>query len=484
MLTIRELTTGYLIPKMKNFRYFKLENHFTVKNVHTQERDPYGIIEDENFYRIPKINEEDLCRLINVDFTVEKLPPTPNTNLSVNMIMKNPPKDKIQEEVINNVVNSYRNGESRVIVSLPTGQGKTYVATNIISKLNTPTFIFVKSVTLRDQWYESFMKHSNLRQIAIVTGSADLFKLLEGDYKYDVIVSTHSSVQSFIKTVGMRDFNKLLIKHGIGCKVYDEFDLENDSMWKVDTHTNTKYNLYLSATDYKSHHQNKVFQSIFGWIPNYGKEYGIKPDRNALFVVYNSKPTRQEFGRCHRYTATGSTFDYHKYHEYIVKKGSYVPGLTRVWNNIIKDRFYNKQDYLKTVFFIGRKVTAEDFRNSISELFGVDKKYISILNSDTPDKDKEDAKKSKLIISTSDSLGRGVDLNGLDVVVDLETRASLSKTTQVVGRVSRSGMKNVGTYICFVDTAFPTVLRNYQHKINIDFYDDMFTSIKIMELKG
>lgn len=483
MLEIKELSTGYIIPIMKNYRYFKLENFFTAYNHRTKESDTYGLIEENEVIRIPKIDLEKLASLFEIEFSVTKIPTFPMGKLSITPVMKNQPKNDIQKEVISNVVKAFENKEERVIVSLPTGQGKTYVATNIISKLNTPTLILVKSVDLRDQWVKSFYTHSNIRNILPVKGSSDLVSLLENGMNYDVIITTHRSLQNFIETVGVKNFNRLLLIQKIGLKIYDEFDLETDSTFKIETHTNVANTLYLSATDYKSPNYNKVFQAVYGHLSNFGKEYGIKPDRNALFVLYNSRPTKSQWGRCHRYTIDGPMLDYHKYHEYCVTSGTYIPGMKVIWEKIIKNKYYNKEDYLKTVFFIGRKVTAEKFRKSISQIFGIPEKAISILNSDTPDKDREKAKNYKLIVSTSDSMGRGIDLKNLDVIVDLETRASLSKTTQVVGRVSRTGMKNVGIYINFIDYAFPTVIRNFERKIDSNFYDEMFTNIKTMDLR-
>ena len=106
---------------------------------------------------------------------------------------------------------------------------------------------------------------------------------------------------------------------------------------------------------------------------------------------------------------------------------------------------------------------------------------ISILNSDVAKKDRENAMSKKIIISTSDSLGRGIDLKGLDTVVDLETRNSKSETVQVIGRVSRTGMTNVGTYIQLIDIAFETVKRNFETKMKYHFFDDHFTDMKVKE---
>ena len=486
MIQIKSLTTGYILPKVNNFTYYGVENFFTAYNAHTKERDPFGIIETDKAIRIPKISEEQLSNLIRTEFEITEIPAMTPGVLQSKMVMKNQPKDQIQAEVIQNVITSYEQGHNRVVISLPTGQGKTYVATNIISQLNTPTLILVKNIELRNQWLKSFYTHSTLKNIVVCQGSSDFNAIEETKIKYDCIITTHRTLQNYINQTedGMRRFNTLLLEQGIGLKIYDEFDLEASSTFRIETHTSIKYTLYLSATDYKSPNCNKVFQAVYGYLPNFGKEYGIKPDRNALFVLYTSKPDRKTYGSVHRYTRDGFTFDYHKYHAMVVTKKTYESGLKLVWDKIIKKSYENKDYKLKTVFFIGRKVTAEQFRQDLIKLTGVDYKDTSILNSDTPKPDRDKAMTKKIIISTSDSLGRGIDLKDLDIVVDFETRASLSKTTQVVGRVSRSGAKFPGTYISFVDTSFETVVRNYNHKIESGFYESMFTNIKTVTVNN
>ena len=51
----------------------------------------------------------------------------------------------------------------------------------------------------------------------------------------------------------------------------------------------------------------------------------------------------------------------------------------------------------------------------------------------------------------------------------------------MIGRVSRTGMTNVGTYIQLIDTAFETVNRNFETKMKYDFFDDHFTDMKVKE---
>ena len=192
--------------------------------------------------------------------------------------------------------------------------------------------------------------------------------------------------------------------------------------------------------------------------------------------MYKSNPTKAEFGRCFQYTPNGPEFSYTKFHEYVVLKKAFIPKLEELWRDFIKKRYDNK---LKTVFFIGRKTTAKSFAKILSEITGVPLDKIGIFNSDVSIEDRRIARDKLLIVSTSVSMGRGVDLEGLDTVVDFETRASMSTTSQVIGRVSRTGMKTVGTYIQFVDVSFPVVKRNYSIKMKRNAFEQFFTDIKV-----
>lgn len=451
-------------------------------NYFTQAYEPYAYKSYATHYRamkIPKgllVNSLRECGLKAKIVKSENFPYDECTPFK----MKNEPLNDLQKTVISEVLQYFENNEDkRAIISLKTGQGKTYVATNIIHKLKVKALIMVKSNELKKQWLESFATHTTCKNVMAVERVQDLVDLLEAKDTPDIIVCTHRSMSIFMNDLGSKKFGELLLNIGIGIKVFDEFDLENASMFAMDMASSIKYNLYLSATDYKSSRSdNLVFKRIFLNVFNIGKEFDPGIKRNALFILYKSNPSRQEYGKCMQYSPSGMTFSYPKYHEYIVNKLPIKDQLKELWDNFISKRYNEK---LKTVFFIGRKTTAGIFKEKLADLFEIKANKIGILNSDTPKKEREEAKSKYLIVSTSNSLGRGIDLKGLDTVVDLETRNSRSATNQVIGRVSRKGMKNVGTYIQFVDMSFPTVARNYNSKMDKGFFEEFFSNIKVKD---
>ncbi len=482
-IVVQEYSTFFKVPKIDGIYYSEFTRVLSIANYFTGDYEPYGYQITKNFYRCMKIPKGILINALRecgLKANIVRQPDIPYADLSKPYNMKNEPIDDIQKNVIAEVVDTFKSGDTRAIVSLKTGKGKTYVATNIIHKLRVKALIMVKTVELRNQWLESFRKHTDIKNIWVIENTSELEELItDNKFNPDVIVCTHKSMALFIDKVGAKGFGYMLAKLGIGIKVYDEFDLENASMFNMDMLSSIRYNLYLSATDYKSSEDaNYVFQKIFKGVHNVGKEYASDTKRNAIFVLFNSYPTSKESAKCMQYGPNGLTFSYAKYHMYAATKFGAGSILKSMWKNFIKPRY---DDKLKTVFFIGRKTTAELFKAKLLEAIDndVDASEISILNSDTPEKDREGAMKKYLIISTSNSLGRGIDLTGLDTIVDFETRNSKSATAQVVGRVSRTGMKNVGTYIQLVDYGFPTVIRNYERKLKGNFFDEFFTDIKI-----
>ena len=478
-IEVLEYATFYKVPKVDGINYYKFRKTFSTTNFHNKTLEPYGYQSFKSHYKCMKIPKGLLVYILKdcgLIAEIKKQPLFPYAKAS-EFRMRNKPINYIQETVISEIYKSYKEGETRGIISLKTGKGKTYVATNLIHKMGLKALIMVKTTELKKQWLESFKKHTTCKNIFVVEKSSDLVSLAESDLlKPDIIICTHKSMTNFIDSCGSKAFTLMLIKLGIGIKVFDEFDLENASMFNMDMNSSTRYTLYLSATDYKSsREENYVFQRIFGSVFNIGKEFNDDTKRNGIFFLYNSSPTKQEYAKCMQYSASGWVFSYQKYHSYLAHKFPIEKPLKELWEKFIKQRFKNK---LKTVFFIGRKTTAKIFKQKLLKVFGLKESDISIWNSDTPKSEIDKVKNKLIIISTSNSLGRGVDLEGLDTVIDIETRNSKSATSQVIGRVSRTGMKNVGTYIQFVDNSFITTKRNYDIKNEKGFFEEFFSDIK------
>ena len=470
---VEEYSTFYKIKKQPTLNLYDLKKALSTRDFMNNVIS-YAYTEYPTMITIPKIDRETLKKNINGDLIFQKMSDMPCKPIKFKMINK--PKDGVQEEVIEKVLENFKT-DNQTIVTLQTGQGKTYIATNIISQLKTKALILVQRDTLRKQWYESFKSHTNCKNVVTLKGTTDLQILLEEDEYYDVYITTHASIRNFINEFGIKNFNLLLLKHGIGIKVYDEFDMETKSMFYLDTHTNIQKTLYLSATDFKSSKSDQaVFKRVFGDMKNIGKEYYKIVDRDAIIYLYNSQPTDKERKKCYRYMyhLRESKFDKQRFHLYQMGKKSLIDIMDLIWKGHIRHKLGKGHRF---IFFIGRIDPAEGFKTFISDRYRYDINNIGIFNSSVSKKDKEKEIQKEIIISTSLSLGRGVDMDKLDTVVDLETRSSKSEFAQVVGRISRTGGVK-GTYIMVVDKAFEEVFNNFRNKK----YKDYFSNIKINDL--
>lgn len=479
-INIIEFSTFYKVPKIPRHDYTALTRLVSTPNFHTQEWLPYGYFEYNTHFRLCKIPEKLLINALKrcgfYDIEVSRSDNFPYQNVNgYNMV--NPPRNELQSKVITKAL-KFLDREERCIVSLQTGKGKTYVATNIISQLKVRALILVKTTGLRDQWIDSFSTHTDLKLkdiYSIETGD-DWYALRENNQlNPQIVIATHKSLSIFIDKIGMSEFTRFMIQEGFGVKVFDEFDLENKSMFTLDTMSSLRYTIYLSATVMKSSKDDdRVFQRIFSDVANVGPEFWERVERNGLFVIYSSNPDKRTYNSLQKWTPKGMMLDYQAYHAYVITHRTYRTPLLEVWNKMIKKRF-ESNEMLKTVFFIGRRGDlAEQFKKDIVKLFNLKDSDVDVLNSNTPKKERQRIlRNSKLIVSTTKSMGRAIDLKGLDIIVDLETRASESETVQTIGRVSRTGMKTVGTYISLVDYSIGTVKDNYLKKINTVYQKEL-----------
>lgn len=481
-INVIEFSTFYKVPKIPGHDYSGLTRLVSTLNFYTEEYEPYGYFEYKTHYRLCKIPEVSLMNgLGRCGFFDPEINRSDNFPIlqadGYNMV--NQPKDELQANVIKKAL-KVLDREERCIISLQTGQGKTYVATNILSHLKVRAIVLVKSNELKKQWINSFATHTDLKFkdiYSIDTGDDWQALRVNNSLTPQIVISTHKSMSMFIDKLGPQEFTKFMIQEGFGMKICDEFDLENRSMFTLDTMASLRYNLYLSATTFKSSKDdNRVFQRIFSDVEDIGKEFRVTVPRRGLFVIYSSNPDERTYNKLLKWTPKGTMLDYQAYHAYIVENRTYIKPLKVIWEKMIKKRFFSPEK-LKTVFFIGRKgELAEQFKKDIAEAFGLKDTDVDILNSDTPKNDRDRIMRdSKLIVSTSKSMGRGIDLKGLDIIVDMETRASESETTQVIGRVSRTGMKTVGTYIQLIDYSIGTVKDNYLKKLQNGFFKEHLT---------
>ena len=107
-------------------------------------------------------------------------------------------------------------------------------------------------MSLKRQWLESFKTHTTCKNVMAVERVQDLVDLLEAKDTPDIIVCTHRSMSIFMMIQVVRNLENYYLIQEQELKYLTSLTQKMRSMFAMDMASSIKYNLYLSATDYKS----------------------------------------------------------------------------------------------------------------------------------------------------------------------------------------------------------------------------------------
>lgn len=474
---INKFTTFYRIPLDEDFEL--LQKDLITYDFRSGESKPFGYVADSDgrYVRVPAGIGDAAIKACYPKYEIVNIDPLPFVP-HIPYKVTDKPYD-FQQEIIDDIVAKYKEGRTQAICDIPTGNGKTFTAINIIHALNTKAIIFVKTVDLALQWIDSYKKHTNLSGDAIffIQGLGDIIKAKELADEHNIFIITHASIRNFYLTYGFRELYRLFTDLGIGMKVYDEFDLEVKNTLLMDCYTCIRYNLYLTATVVKSSYsENEAFKFMYQSVFKTGKEHfkTYVPERRATVVFYHSKPNQAEFKSCFDWNMN---FVADKYMSYMMNKETFYEALAPVVEQI---KNYLPSKDLKYIFYVGKIINCDIMKAKLNECFDIPLDNISVFNSTVSRRDKEKALANKIITSTTDSMGRGLDIKGLKVIVNCEVFGSESIFKQLTGRIGRKG-GNEGFYYEVVDLSFKNCYILYKKRA-VHFKSE-FKEIKYINIK-
>ena len=382
-----------------------------------------------------------------------------------------------QASVLKDVMNVFSK-DTQVALNLPTGRGKTITALMIANQINAPTLIVVKDTELKKQWIKGICElysHCGISNDDIynITGIGAL-SYIDSMYRpHPFYIATHAALRSIHDAIGYDKFNKQLYKMGVGLKIIDEFDLEFRNIIEFDLNTSIRYNIYLSATDFKSNKSDDlVFQRTFKHTFRTGAEYFKDdiPNRDCRWVYFKSRPNQKE--RFLAYNFRGD-FAHFNYNSFIFEKR--LPVIKNLISPYIKEFMSEYAAEDRCIIYVEKIETCNIMYNLLLEL-GIHHKYIGVVNSNIESVEKTKAFQKKIIVTTVQSCGRGLDLKNVVYAINFEVYASLSLLKQHVGRIGRVGGKR-GVFVNFTDISYPEIIR-YDTKKHGEI-DTLFDKIEV-----
>ncbi|MGL5714918.1 MAG: DEAD/DEAH box helicase [Paraclostridium sp.] len=474
-----ETASAYIIHKANLSRnaFDNLRSKMSILEYKTEEEIPKAFFVEDDYVFIPKIPMGVLEFIAGKKLMFTKIIPEHEYVEKEYELKWNPLPHQV-DLIKDGTKHLMSNTDKRLCICLAPGLGKTFCTSAIIEKLQCKFLFLVYSSKIVDQSIEAIGEHIGTAGLYRLKNSSDFLEL--NNDKIQGLFMTHSMFKQLVKIYGIQKVNEILFdKIGINLKVLDEFDREVSSMYFMDSMMNFRYGIYLTGTKFKSlKPDDRLFQLVFRSVKTVGLDIKLPPNKDALFVHYNFRPSPLEYTKIMRDEGTFKTF----YNNYIAQKDillDYI--MQKFYYDETEDSEKNSKKLFKKMlsedgqiqFFVSRIENCEIVRDKLISNFGISPEDIGIVNSSLNDKQKAKNINKPWLVTTSQSLGRGVDSSLVRVLVLLEFHFSSSELMQQNSRIGRVG-KKFGYLIVPVDHSFSKVMMSYNSKVKDGIYRDGF----------
>lgn len=318
--------------------------------------------------------------------------------------------------------------------------GKTFISLYSISELGFKPLIVTPSTLLKNQWIE------NLQDLGVDKGeiATDIYQ--SPNCKFCVV--TISSLENAIRD-DWHGLKAVLDEAGFGIKVIDEAHLHLKGMLKFDAICNIRYNWYLSATLGRSDAaEDRILNQALA-----DAERFVGDDK---YIEYQKKYVDIYLQDIYYYPSSRLCQDYFRYGTKGLVRASYYRMLMN---------YKGGKPFLNNIITCIRRIKGIVTEGKILVLVPlldiIDKLKIELQNDPYFNKysigdvdgsmnisEKRKALENDIILSTSMSMGVGVDVSDLASVINFDQYASPIITEQIFGRLRDRGKQTYYVDIC------------------------------------
>lgn len=429
--------TGYIKSPYNMGDCRLLENYLSIYIPDTDEYVPYGFIVHDNALYIPNINIDQFMKPLNESKIIEAKIIKPK-QMTKRHMSKVDPRDAMQHNVIEFITGTghYTNNKSEHqigIVAHP-GAGKTFTTIYAITEMNTKALIVTHMTKIKNQWIDTFTRLFDYDPDEIKTlTTSDLSKVMNNEVKmdYNIYFISHQIINRWIAEESPTNLNKVLRKLGIGIKVVDEYHLHWKNSLILDMFTNVDKTVYLTATFSRSDQSEAtLFKRVTSNVVTYGSEDRADEDKHTIYhpVMYSSQCPFKKV----KSFASGHGMGIRKW---LLADWLHIDDPKQTTNNIIFDLVGKcLTDEGKILITVGSIKASELLAEEMSKRF-VDV-IVGAINSTHTSSDNEYNKEhARIIVSTIQSSGTGLDIKKLRYVINAEPFCSKLTAEQFLGRL-------------------------------------------------
>jgi superfamily II DNA or RNA helicase len=444
-MKVEKTSTGLIIHqptdeiKRKCLRYFSLSDPVR----------EYFIYSGKDTKKVPIFGKEHDVIYITSGFlslndqAIRQLRPfvhniTSSDGSTVHVTMNRQPRSKLQEDCIHSIITSK---SSKITIEVKPGVGKTFMALYAISKLERKPLIVAPTVLLKNQWIE------NLEDLGI--DRSDIATTIYDGPNKTFCVVTISSIENELRKdwKGLMDVIK---KANYGIKITDESHLHMKGLLKFDAICNIKRNWYLSATLGRSDEaEDRILNRALSDAERFIGDSRYEEYQEEYINIY-----LQDI----YYNASRKLCETHfKYG----KKGL----ISATYYRMLMDYNFGKPFYRNIIHMVkvadkikepGTKVLVLlpllDAIRTVLDVMGRDPYFkqfdIAMVDGSMSLSEKSKALEKDLILSTTASMGTGVDVSNLGAVINFDQKSSLIIFEQIVGRLRNRGFQTYYFDVC------------------------------------
>lgn len=444
-MKVEKTTTGLIIHepsndiKSKCLQYFSLQNpirEYFIYSGNDPDRKPiFGKEKDVLYVTSGFLKIRD--RVIeNMARHVEEI--KPRVGKSIHLDMDREPRSDLQRDCIKKMTES---NSPKLTIELKPGTGKTFISLYAISKLGLKPLIVAPTTLLKNQWIENFTD-MGIPKDDIATN------IYDGPNKTYCVV-TISSIENALRD-DWSGLLKAIDKSEFGIKVTDESHLHMKGLLKLDAICNIKHNWYLSATLGRSDaSEDRILNRALADAERFVGNSTYKEYQEQFVEIYLQD--------IYYYPSAKMCGKYFKYGKKGLIRSTYYNMLMAYWDgrpfiqniiNVIK-RMKQIMNSDKKVIVLVPIITIIDALLEAMDHDQYFKKYTCAkVNGTMPLSQRREALESDIIVSTSMSMGTGVDVSDLVCVINFDQYASPIITEQICGRLRQRGWKCFYVDVC------------------------------------
>lgn len=389
------------------------------------------------FFRVPNSIKHNFLTLTSKRIIAEEAANQKQENVYNDLLIKNiefSHKEKSRCIMVDNPEHLYLTEDFIVTHN-------TFIALYAISKLGLKPLIIAPTTLLKNQWIENFTD--------LGIDNSDIATNIYDAPNKTFCVVTISSIENELRK-DWEGLMKVLRDSSFGIKVIDESHLHLKGILKFDALCNIKHNWYLSATLGRSDPlEDRILNRALSDADRFVGNQTYEEYQHEYVNIYFQDIKYQTSNRlCSKFLRFGSKG---------LIRASYYNMLMNYWDGkpFINNLITMMKRAKDIITYEGKILLLVPLVNIIERLIeemkkdSYFKKYtFSGVNGSMPLRERREAMESDFILSTSLSMGTGVDVSNLAAVVNFDQYASPIICEQIFGRLRDRGKETWYIDIC------------------------------------